>query len=212
MSSAPTHLRPARSAAGNASTSISWAWITPKRLLILAAVLLLATFPFAAWSLLLKAPQYPGGLRFTIYPTYLAGDVAEIDELNHYIGMAKLGEVAQLERVLWPFALPIMALLALLPAFIHRRWIWLTALLPFGYPVVFAIDMYARLYQAGHTLDSHAALSSSVKPFTPPLFGDGAVGQFHTVASFGPGYYLAVAASIAIAAAYVLHRRAAAEG
>ena len=35
----------------------------------------------------MRAPQYPRGLRLYAYGTGLAGDVHEINILNHYIGM-----------------------------------------------------------------------------------------------------------------------------
>ena len=50
------------------------------------------------WSLVLHAPQYPGGLVVNAYINHLEGDVQEIDGLNHYIGMRPLGEAAQFER------------------------------------------------------------------------------------------------------------------
>lgn len=172
-------------------------------LLALAAVLLSLAQALPFWSLTLHAPQYPGGLEATIYTQQLVGDVAEIDGLNHYIGMMKLGNAARLERRLAPLAVPILALLALLAAFTGRRWSVLLALPLVLFPAVFAIDLYYWLYRAGHELASNAALRSSIRPFTPTILGEGIVGQFSTTASFELGFYLSVAASVAAIAGIV---------
>src|SRR4051794_34514915 len=50
------------------------------------------------WKFTLYAPQYPHGLRLQIALTGLAGDVHEIDMLNHYIGMQHLTQAAPIER------------------------------------------------------------------------------------------------------------------
>jgi hypothetical protein len=68
------------------------------------------------------------------------------------------------------------------------------------------VDLFAWLYYAGHSLDPTAALSSSIKPFTPRLLGEGDIGQFSTVASFGLGFYLALIAVLLVLAATLLGR------
>ncbi len=180
--------------------------------LSVAALLLLASFPLSYWSLRLEAPQYPGGLPFTMHVTRLGGNVQEIDELNHYIGMKKLEDVATLERRLWPAGLVAVALLALVPAVVDGRWTWIFALGPLLYPVGFVVDLYWRLYTTGHSLDPHAALSSSVHAFTPRLLGSGMIAQFRTEAAFGPGYYFALVAAALVAVAFWLDSRSFARG
>lgn len=172
-------------------------WRRSTFLLALAAVLLSLAQALPFWSLTLHAPQYPGGLEATIYTQQLAGDVAEIDGLNHYIGMMKLADAARLERRLAPLAVPVLALLALLAAFTGGRWGALLALPLVLFPAVFALDLYYWLYRAGHELAGNAALRSSIQPFTPTILGRGIVGQFSTTASFELGFYLSVVASIA---------------
>ena len=179
-------------------------------LLIAAAVLIGASLLFSFWGMNLRAPQYPSGLKAQIYITHLAGDVQELNGLNHYIGMMKLDQAAALERSLAVYLIPAFALLTLVAAFVRRRWWWLLAIPALGLPVVFIADLGAWLYYAGHALDPRAPLSSSIKPFTPPLLGEGKIGQFNVIASFEMGFYLVLAASILIAAAIVLRRRAAA--
>jgi hypothetical protein len=64
------------------------------------------------------------------------------------------------------------------------------------YPVIFVADLFAWLYYAGHALDPHAPMSSSIKEFTPRIVGMGTIGQFHTEAGFATGFYLAVVAAV----------------
>ena len=85
-------------------------YLLPTSFLALASVLLLVSLFQPYWRMVLHAPQYPKGLTVHAYLNRLEGDVAEIDGLNHYIGMRKLDEVAKLER-----ELSIMAVTAVSP-------------------------------------------------------------------------------------------------
>jgi hypothetical protein len=175
----------------------------PRALFTVASWLMLLSVLFPYWSLTLMAPQYPGGLRVAVYVTHLAGDVTEVDNLNHYVGMKKLNQAAQVERFLAPLAIGAAALLASTLAYTRRRWAAVIALPAMLFPVIFLADMYFWLYQYGHNLDPNAPLR--IPPFTPPLFGVGTVGQFKTVAELHVGFWLALAASCVVAAG--LHYR-----
>ena len=48
----------------------------------------------------------------------MTGDVAEIDGLNHYIGMRPLGEAAQLERAVSMVAVAFLVLLVLAAVYV----------------------------------------------------------------------------------------------
>ncbi|MHC5001579.1 MAG: cytochrome C [Planctomycetota bacterium] len=180
----------------------------PTLLLIAAAVLLVASFFFPYWRMTLHAPQYPGGLHVQAYLNRLQGDVAEIDGLNHYIGMRPLEDAAQLERSLSLMAVIVQSLLVLGAVFIHNRWAALLALPALVFPACFLLDLYLWLRHFGQNLDPHAALSSSIKPFTPPVLGEGLVGQFRTVAVPDTGLILAIVASGVVLAGLFFHRRA----
>lgn len=197
-------LRPPRAA------PVAWPW--GRFLLALAAVLLSLSLTMPYWSLTLHAPQYPGGLNATIYTQQLEGDISEIDGLNHYIGMMKLGAAARIERGLAPVALPVLALLALLAAFLRPRWAALLATPVVTFPFIFVADLFYWLYRAGHELDQRAALHTSVGPFTPHLLGVGRVGQFSTTARFELGLYVSLLAALVALVGIVLRfRRAAIE-
>lgn len=173
----------------------------------LAAVLLAVSLLMPYWSLVLHAPQYPGGLDAVIFTDRLEGDVEEIDELNHYIGMMRLGEAARIERSIAPVALVALVALGLAAALVRSRWAILLAIPIVGFPIAFVADLYYWLNRAGHELDPHAPLSSSIRPFTPHLLGVGRVGQFSTTAQFEIGFYLSVLAALLVVASIVVRVR-----
>ena len=180
----------------------------PNILLGVAALLLAVSIFLPYWEMTLKAPQYPAGLSIQAHVNRLTGDVSEIDGLNHYIGMRPLGEAAQLERAFGIFALAALALLVLAAVFVHSPWALLLALPAILWPVIFLADMYYWMRNFGLNLDPTAPLSSSIKPFVPPILGSGMVGQFETVASFQIGLWLAFLAAILIVAGLFYQRRA----
>lgn len=183
-------------------------YVLPTAILMLGAMLIVVSMFLPYWQLTLYAPQYPKGLRVELYVNRLAGDVREIDTLNHYIGMPKLGEAAELERSVAVIAVGTIALLLLAAVFIHNWWAGLLVLPAVLYPVVFLADLYYWLYRYGHDLDPKAALSSSIKPFTPTILGEGHIGQFKTVASLEEGLHLALAGSLVVLVGIYFHRRA----
>jgi uncharacterized membrane protein YozB (DUF420 family) len=122
--------------------------------------------------------------------------------------MRPLGEAASLERSLSIFAVLTIGLLVIGAIFIHNRnalWLALPAVL---FPGIFLGDLYFWLRNFGSNLDPRAPLSSSVKPFIPPVLGEGHVGQFATIAVPSAGLILAALASVLILAGLWFHRRA----
>jgi hypothetical protein len=183
-------------------------YLWPSLCLAGAAILIIISIFLPYWSLVLHAPQYPKGLVVNAYINHLAGDVQEIDSLNHYIGMRPLGEAAQLERSISVFAISALALLVLAAVFIHSPWAALLSLPAVLLPPVFLADLYFWLNHFGQNLDPRAALSNSVDPFTPTILGEGIIGQFKTVAYADFGLLLASAASLLILVGLYLQRRA----
>ncbi|MFW6059446.1 MAG: cytochrome C [Phycisphaeraceae bacterium] len=181
-------------------------YLLPSALLLLAAILLIASIFTPYWKMTLHAPQYPGGLHVTAYLDRLEGDVQEVDGLNHYIGMRPLGEAAQLERTLGIYMVVALALLLLASIVTHNWWALLLALPAILFPPFFLLDLYYWLSTFGQNLDPTAPLSSAIKPFTPPVLGEGKVGQFRTVATPGIGLILASISSLVILIALWFHR------
>ena len=76
------------------------------------------------------------------------------------------------------------------------------------WPLLFLGDLALILYQYGHSINPKSALGGAIKPFTPPIFGKGMIGQFGTIAEAGPGLILAVTASLLILIGLWFHRKA----
>lgn len=179
----------------------------PNILLGAAAVLLLVSMFLPYWKMTLHAPQYPSGLSVEVFVNRMTGDVSEIDGLNHYIGMRPLGEAAQLERAVSMVAVVFLVLLVLAAIYVHSPWAALLALPAILWPLIFIGDMYFWMRNFGLNLDPTAPLSSSIKPFVPPILGSGMVGQFETVATFQIGLWLAFLAVGLILAGLYYQRR-----
>jgi len=182
-------------------------WL-PTLFFVAAAVLLVISILQPYWHLTLHAPQYPKGLVVTAYVNHLTGDVAEIDGLNHYIGMRPLNEAAVFERTISVYGIVVLALLIVAAVYVHSRWAALLALPALLMPVIFLADLQYWLANFGQNLDPTAPLSSSIKPFVPPVLGEGKIAQFRTVAEPGTGLWLAAAASLVILIGLWFHRRA----
>lgn len=183
-------------------------YLLPSVFLALAAFCLIVSIFQPYWRMTLLAPQYPGGLQVQVYVNQMTGDVAEIDGLNHYIGMRPLGEAAQLERSLSIYAIGGLSLLIVAAIWIHTKYAALLALPALLFPAIFLGDMYFWMRNFGLNLDPNAALSGAIDPFVPPILGEGLVGQFKTVASVDSGFYLALLSSVLILVGLYFHRRA----
>lgn len=155
------------------------------RLLLVALILpLLLSFAFPLWQISMKAPQYPEGLKMDIYSYQVVGgnnghDVAEINVLNHYIGMHTITR-EELRDLDWiPFGLVAMALLALRAALLGnvRTMIDLSMIAAYISVVAFGRFVY-MLWEFGHDLDPKAPVK--VEPFMPVVFGSKQIANFTT--------------------------------
>ena len=181
---------------------------------VVGAVLCLVAIPLPLWSARLEAPQYhdEGALRLTAYGDRLVGDICEINDLNHYIGMQRLGEPrvpcgsAELglgentvgriapEMILWLPAAVISAAALLVASATRRRWFRRLALLfVWGLPVGVLVMTQYHLYVYGHDLDPAAAFHPD--PFTPRVLGPSKIYQFDVLAVPGTGLLLIVLAA-----------------
>lgn len=181
-----------------------------------AAFLVLVSFAFPLWFLHLKAPQYPETLNLYVYAYKFEGsgsaiidDIAEINTLNHYIGMKEIHEKDFPELKWMPVALGVSILLLALAAALAAPWALVSSLVVLsGTGVVGLSSAYFRLYQYGHNLDPDAPMK--VPGFTPPLLGSNKLVNFMTYGYFGLGGYLLILAWIlaAIAVYFYLRKRA----
>ncbi len=172
-------------------------------LCIAGAALIPLSYLLPWWSFTLYAPQYPHGLRLLVSLSSVAGDVREVNMLNHYIGMKSLVLAAPVERALAPYAVFVLAGLVLLAAGLLRgRWQRLAVLFAAVLPVGFLLDSCFWLWRFGHDLDPRAPIKLS--PFTPQLFGNGEIGQFMTFAQPQLGFILALLAPVLVACGVLL--------
>ncbi len=180
----------------------------PSRLLIGGSILLLVSLLLPYWVLRLQAPQFPDGLTVTAYVNRLEGDVGELEGLNHYVGLGSFEDAAVFERSIAIYAIIGLAALLLAGLYVHSRWVLVLALPAMLFPLVFMVDLQYWLWDFGHNLDPLAPLAAAVGEFTPPIFGPAEIAQFNTLALPGFGFLMALAASIMVGYAMVLHRRA----
>lgn len=183
-------------------------YLLPSALLMFAALILMISMMLPYWSMKMTAPQYPKGLKVNVYVNHLDGDIREIDSLNHYLGMPPLDEGGRLERSFSVVAIAALGLLLVASVFVHNKGAALLVFPVIAYPVVFLADLWYILYTYGHSIDPKSALGGAIKPFTPPLFGEGKIGQFGTFASAEIGLFLAVLAVLVALVGLWFHRKA----
>lgn len=183
------------------------------RLLLISLLLPLAvSFFFPLWRIRMVAPQYPKGLLMDIYAYRLAGgndgrDIAEINNLNHYIGMAKI-EQSSIPELGWiPFAFGILGLLLLRVAVVGaiRDLVDLSVLLVYVTAFFFA-RFVLMLYNYGHQLDPQAAFR--VEPFMPVVVGTKQVANFttHSLPQWGTFFLGTFAIGVVLIAAWHVRR------
>ena len=161
---------------------------------VLAAALAALSTQLPLWSMTMKAPQYPRGLHLYAYGSALAGDVHEINILNHYIGMPPL-EAPALETALFPYGIAALVLACLLSP-LHK---WLRRLAigaTVAAPMVMLGDLQWRLYDFGHSLNPTAPIR--LKPFTPLVVGETAMGNFVSTGTVSWGVACIAAAAVVL--------------
>jgi nitrous oxidase accessory protein len=161
---------------------------------VIAALLVAAASQLPLWSMTMKAPQYPKGLHLYAYGTGMAGDLRELNILNHYIGMPPI-EAPALETGLFPIGIMVVALLCLL-APLHRWLLRLAVVALLGMPLAILADLQWRLYEFGHTLNPTAPIR--LKPFTPLVIGPTQMGNFDSSAMVSTGFICLVAAAVVL--------------
>lgn len=183
-------------------------YLLPSALMMGAALLLMVSMFLPYWSMTMNAPQYPKGLKVDVYVNHLDGDMREIDELNHYLGMPPLDEGGRLERSISVVAIVVLGLLLIGGVFIHNQWAAVLALPSIAFPLLFIADLWWILYRYGHSIDPESALGGAIPAFTPPILGIGTVGQFGTTARFEVGFYCAIASVVVVLVGLWFHRAA----
>jgi len=143
-----------------------------KVLLFVTALLFVGSLFVPMWRIELEAPQYPEGLVLQLYANKIGGDVAIINGLNHYIGMATLHTENFFEFAILPYIFGAFGLIALVLIFIARRKAVLIFLFSYvAFVALAAVDFYRWNYEYGHNLDPNAAIVVPGMAYQPPLIG-----------------------------------------
>ena len=168
----------------------------------LAGSIVLAVAAFLPlWRLTLTAPQYPEGLQLTAYGSKMEGDLEEINELNHYIGVRAIEPDTVTELKLFPFVMAALVLAVAAGAVLLKDWkprailsaaVW-------AIPLGMLVDLQWWLYSYGHELDKSAPIRTD--PFTPHVIGATRVLNFNSDAGVATGFWLMVAAALLISVA-----------
>jgi copper chaperone NosL len=165
-----------------------------------ATALLLAAARLPIWQAQFAAPQYPQGLSIAAYGGKVQGNLSEINELSHYIGMPPFNFVGMPEMKLWPLVILLGVVAAVLAVVTRRRWLrriacailWLT-------PVGALADVQFRLWQVGHSLDPTSAIR--VSPFTPRVLGPTTLMNFTLTGLPGTALVLIALAAVLVTSA-----------
>jgi copper chaperone NosL len=165
-----------------------------------ATALLLAAGRLPIWQAQFSAPQYPQGLSIAAYGGKVQGNLSEINELSHYIGMPPFNFVGMPEMRIWPLVIVVGIVAAVLAVVTRRRWLrrlacatlWLT-------PVGALADVQFRLWQVGHSLDPTSAIR--VSPFTPRVLGPTTLMNFTVVGLPGTALVLIWLAAVLVSPA-----------
>lgn len=101
---------------------------TPARILILISCLfMLSAYFLPLWHILLDAPQYPEGLEMKIWLNGLSGNIAQINGLNHYIGMKFISMDDFKEFKILPYVFGALTFIGIAAALFKSRkllWTW----------------------------------------------------------------------------------------
>ena len=180
----------------------------PRGLLVLATLLLSFAYFAPLWKLTMFAPQYPDGLRLSIYSYKLEGgnggqDIKEINLLNHYIGMRDL-VAADFTEFKWiPFVVGALGLLFLRSAALGSFSKLVDVVVLYVYFGLFSLWSFGyKLYVYGHNLSSTAAVK--VPPFTPPLIGSKQLANFTVYSYPAAGSYVLAGVAVLLLGAVLL--------
>lgn len=176
---------------------------TSRLLLLAAAALIAVSLFYPLWKMHLVAPQYSDGLDLYIFPYKIQGGgfrgqhLAEINNLNHYIGMKPLQQADFLEMIWMPFVFGFIILMLLRSAVFGAMSNVIDLFAVYSYFGVFSIgSFWYRLYQYGHNLDPHAPVR--IQPFTPHLVGMKQIANFREFSYPQAGAYLLCASVLLI--------------
>lgn len=146
--------------------------LTSRILVLVAAVAMVSAYFYPIWQIKLWAPQYPEGIGMQIWIDRLTGDLASINKMNFYIGMAEIDEAMFPEFDYLKYIIGFIMAVGIVAGIAGRRMlmnIFLGLLVLLGIGAL--VDMYLWGYDYGHNLDPTAAIKIPGQSYQPPLIG-----------------------------------------
>ena len=147
-----------------------------RKLFLTASLILVLTYFFPIWQITLDAPQYPEGIGMEIWLNQITGknpnDLANINGLNHYIGMKAIVPDSIPELKVMPYIMAGLILFGLLVFLVNKKWLgWLWVIIFVALFTYGLYDYYQWGYEYGHNLDPKAAIKVPGMSYQPPLIG-----------------------------------------
>jgi copper chaperone NosL len=183
-----------------------------KIIVVAASLILVLSFFFPIWYIDLEAPQYPEGIGLEIWLSKITGqkpnDLANINGLNHYIGMKTIVPDAIPELKIMPFIIIFLILFGLVSGISGKRslvYIWIV--LFFVIAAVGLYDFYMWEYDYGHNLNPHAAIKIPGMAYQPPLIGSKMLLNFNAISMPHIGSWILVVAVVLAAVALYLDKK-----
>ena len=180
-----------------------------RKLFLSGTVILVLVYFFPIWHIGLEAPQYPEGIGMYIWLDKITGqnphDLANINNLNHYIGMKKIVPDAIPELKIMPYVIGFIILFGIFVYFMNRKWLfWIWIILFVSVLFVGLYDFYLWEYDYGHDLDPMAAIKVPGMSYQPPLIGSKKLLNFTSTSlpSFG-GIVIGLSVLIGIISVFI---------
>lgn len=180
-----------------------------RKLFLSGTVILVLVYFFPIWHIGLEAPQYPEGIGMYIWLDKITGqnphDLANINNLNHYIGMKKIVPDAIPELKIMPYVIGFIILFGIFAYFINRKWLfWIWIILFVSVLFVGLYDFYLWEYDYGHDLNPMAAIKVPGMSYQPPLIGSKKLLNFTSTSlpSFG-GIVIGLSVLIGIISVFI---------
>lgn len=175
---------------------------TSRGLVLVAALTLVALYFVPLWSISLDAPQFPEGIGLFINIDDIEGhnphDLANINGLNHYIGMKVIEPDAIPELRYMPWILAGLICWGVAAGALGKRWMictWFVLLAALA--VVGLADFYKWGYDYGHNLDPETAIIKIPgMSYQPPLIGSKKLLNFTALSLPAVGGWIAIAVGL----------------
>lgn len=180
-----------------------------KILIIIAALMIMLTFVFPLWYIDLEAPQYPEGIGLQIWINQIVGqnphDLANINGLNHYIGMKEIEPESIPELKIMPYLMIFMMLFGLMAGVLGKRTLVYTWILLFVIMAAIGMyDFYMWEYDYGHDLNPLAAIKIPGMAYQPPLIGSKMLLNFNAISMPHIATYILAFAVILVVVALII--------